>query len=621
VILSIFKKKSWVSSALHLNALDRRFIIFSSISLFIALAGTYNIVQYRSFGVLQVATAMMLFVGLFLIYVVNNNRGSSWKILRPANAWSYVWSALIVVFAWLSSFPIPNKFTSLHYPTFPLNEVDSGGRLSQDTMFHESLIQSIMHFGYPSTGLNGVPWAIYHTLSHYVDALFLTISGLEPLDSAGLFFRLKLILLIASLLLLVGTATVQLPPLAFFAAILVGVPAFAGTWHAVGSHSLWLTTFILILTARFTFTAITAAHKLTGRTLIALGVIGIVLSLGKISSGFMYILVVGVFLVLDKGRDLRIYILGSVWLLFLSVYSWLFALDRTILPTERVDTLWTQLEPSARLLLLQGNGASAMLPLYSLATFLAVYFVLYRRKSTRNLLVSLGLGIFGIAVLAFLRLHPNDVWYFGQGLFYAVLLMTFLDFVAIRGTQHVVFSSGPGGLRRYGYVILTVVAVLSTAGMSRPVVSLFSAQPAAIVSVLTGQVPAPAGNAQGVAAFRSSLYSYMHEHDYAQKNSLLFIPTSVWERAAPLLSSPTRGHAPWANSLLVYSATGVPLINGVVAWSQGYGFASYATQDFMLTESEFQNTNHCELNKNVIEVVSWYPAAFATACETRLTTR
>lgn len=73
-----------------------------------------------------------------------------------------------------------------------------------DTTFHVSLISSILNFGYPGTGLHDVQFLFYHFLSHYVDALILKITKLDPLDSYALFFYFKFFILLNFILLFIA---------------------------------------------------------------------------------------------------------------------------------------------------------------------------------------------------------------------------------------------------------------------------------------------------------------------------------------------------------------------------------------------------------------------------------
>ena len=52
--------------------------------------------------------------------------------------------------------------------------------------------------------IGGTPILVYHILSHYIDALILLISGLEPWDSYGLFFHFKIVLFLSSILFFIG---------------------------------------------------------------------------------------------------------------------------------------------------------------------------------------------------------------------------------------------------------------------------------------------------------------------------------------------------------------------------------------------------------------------------------
>lgn len=75
--------------------------------------------------------------------------------------------------------------------TYPLLETELGLNYHRDTVFHVSIIQSILNFGYASTAQHGTPVLNYHVLSHYIDALIIFLTKVDPYDSYGMFFTLK----------------------------------------------------------------------------------------------------------------------------------------------------------------------------------------------------------------------------------------------------------------------------------------------------------------------------------------------------------------------------------------------------------------------------------------------
>jgi hypothetical protein len=97
------------------------------------------------------------------------------------------------------------------------------------------------------------------------------------------------------------------------------------------------------------------------------------------------------------------------------------------------------------------------------------------------------------------------------------------------------------------------------------------------------------------------------------RTSLLFIPGELWKDFSIDIPAVT-AQPQWAHPLLVYAVTGVPLINGVVARSDSYGFSAYGPGDKAIPQSDFLGSDPCRFGKTVIVVKSWSPATFDAQC-------
>lgn len=609
------KLPTWLGKIGRIDGDDRRFVIFTSIAAYLGISVTYNIAQYQSLGAARVTVAALLFVALFLCFFALSHRGESWRFPRPQNFWVGLWIPLVTLFAWMSSFPSGERFQE-YYPAFPLNSIDSGGPIGRDTLFHETLIQSIMSFGYPSTGLNDVPLLVYHTLSHYTESAILLISGLEPLDSAGLFFDLKVVLIVASIVLLLSAATKNRSFTTFVVAVIVAVPALTSRWLITWSLALWLTTFILIATARFSHRAITSAARPTGATLVGLGVIGVALCLGKISSGMIYILVVGIHLLISHARDRRIYLLGTSWLVFLVVYGWQFARDRTIVPAEDGFSVWNGIKSVAKMMLLNGKFPQYTQDLYVLGGVIIITWVLYRRRSTVALALSLATGFAGICVLQFLGTNPHDVRYFAQALFFVVLLFTVLEILSIPPTASLAKPITSAGFRRWSYVAFVGVLAIAVTGTGRAPLDVLAESPTSIIKPFSEVRPTNDATSPRIEEFRHDLKSFMASEGLNKRNSLLFIPSEVWPDLSARLaeSDSLKAGKSWSHPFVVYAATGVPLLNGIVAWEDYYGFSAYSERNVVIPAAQLPNSDPCRFGKTIITVAKWHPAAFSTQC-------
>jgi hypothetical protein len=591
---------------------DQRFVAWCGIAMYLVASLVYNLSLYESLGVFRVLVATLVFIAIFGVYAVITSGRTVFSRVLPENRWSWLWATGVGLFAWASSFPVKSQYGN-YYPAFPLNTVDAGGALAQDTIFHSALMQSIINFGYPSTGISDVPWVVYHTLSHYVESAILAISGLEPFDSAGLFFNLKIMVIVASLMYFVWLATRQRSLVVFMVAVGFAVPILLSRYVIVGSLALWFTTFILIATALFTFRALSTSQALSSRTLIALGAIGIVLSFGKVSTGVMYMLVVGIHLFMAHYRNKRIYVLGVVWLAFTAVYGWLFTLDRStsggdaISLSDRLDSLTT-------FLTLQGRFVPFAQDLYALGLILGVIALVYRRGSTIRLFTSLVTGFVAVCAMWFLTMSPNDIRYFEQALFFVVLLFAVIDFVDITRKSSPAWKFAGRLSSRAVYAVVVIVAILSTLGMGRSPVNVFTPSRSAVVEAFSAPTAGPIPTDPNLANFRTELYAYMSNAGLTAKDSLVFIPQEIWADQEQRLTESNTIKKSWVNPLLVYATTGVPLINGVVAWSGSYGFSAYDESDAAIPQSELASSDPCRFSKNVIVVTSWSPATFETQC-------
>jgi hypothetical protein len=593
---------------------DQRFVAWCGIAMYLVASLVYNLALYESLGVIRVLVATLLFVAIFGVYAVITRGRTVFSRVLPENRWSWLWAIGVGLFAWASSFPVKSQYGN-YYPAFPLNTVDAGGAIAQDTIFHSTLIQSIINFGYPSTGISDVPWVIYHTLSHYVESAIFAVSGLEPFDSAGLFFNLKIMVVVASLMYFVWLATRQRSLVVFMVAVGFAVPILLSRYVIVGSLALWFTTIILIATAMFTYRALSSSNPPSGRTLVALGAVGVVLSFGKVSTGVMYMLVVGIHLFMAHFRDKRIYLLGVGWLTFTGVYGWLFTLDRltrggdAISLSERLDSLTT-------FLTLQGKFVPFAQDLYALGVILGIIALVYRRPTTIRLFTSLVAGFAAVCAMWFLKMNSHDIRYFEQALFFVVLLFAVVDFFGITAKSSAAVRFSKMLASRSVYAVIVIVAILSTAGMGRSPVNVFTPSRSAVVEAFSAPKTGPIPTDPNLASFRTDLRRYMANAGLTARNSLLFIPQEIWASQQQRLTESNTIKKEWVSPLLVYAAIGVPLINGVVAWSDSYGFSAYDDSDAAIPLSNFANSNPCRFNKDVIVVTSWSPATFETQCGT-----
>jgi hypothetical protein len=377
-----------------------------------------------------------------------------------------------------------------------------------------------------------------------------------------------------------------------------------------------VTTFLLIATARFGHRAITSAARPTGATLVGLGVIGVALCLGKISSGMIYILVVGIHLLITHARDRRIYLLGTSWLVFLVIYGWQFARDRTIVPGEDGFSVWNGVKSVANMVLLNGKFPQYIQDLYVLGGVVIITWILYRRRSTVALALSLATGFAGICALQFVGMNPHDVRYFAQSLFFVVLLFTILEILSITPTESLAKPITSAVFRRWSYVAFVGVLAIAVTGIGRAPLDVFTSSRASIIKPFADTRPTNDATSPRIEEFRHDLNSFMASEGLNKRNSLLFVPSEIWPDLSARLaeSDSLKAGKSWSHPFVIYAATGVPLLNGIVAWEDSYGFSAYSESNVVIPAAQLPTSDPCRFGKTIIIVSKWHPAAFSTQC-------
>jgi hypothetical protein len=620
---------------------DLSTVIATGLLGFLALMISYAILIFQQFSAFQVLAVGFLFllvlVGLSGLLLRNDLRAVR---LRP-NALSVVLgialagALLITAFTWsLGQDPawVP------YYQPFPLLQLSQGNGFHQDAVFHSSLIQSILNFGYPSTGQNGVPFVPYHVLSHYADAFVLSITGLEPFDSYGLLFHFKITIFLAAIVVFVWAITREAGAIVFLVVFIVLTPVLLSTWIGVGSHALWLTSLILVLSAKLVFDALREPEG-SRPQYITLFLIGVALGLGKVSSGLMFAVFVGMLALLRDYRRPRSYALIAGWLAFFAVYWTLFntghssGLQR---PTFRGTISFLNFTTTYTPGPIEWNLAS----LYILIALFAIFALVFRSRLMVRMLVA---ALAGVATLAAVTqtlagLIQPDVYYFIYGLLVPALLLGSQALIAeLRSAR----SPTPKVARSRAVVaLLAALLVVATVPMFKPALSLGPAAPRAILDSLraadTGYLEAYNSGSMAedrislrsilinqdrmefdqsrasVADFRFALEEFMDERDLSPRNTLLFVPEEIYDSSVAELGGPA-----WARGMLIYAITGVPLLHGIDDDSiRNFGQSSYAEDALQRRLNDVSAAYACGFGKQVVVVRSWDDKRFGVLCTT-----
>lgn len=203
-------------------------IALISILVFTLWTLIYTVTVFEQFTTRQILTVFLSFLFIFMAfaYIFTENRfnlqiqsglavkrqdaGQSALNITTNNNF-FVFIIILFLLMVLLSGTIPKVYNP-YIHTYPLLETELGFGWHQDTAYHVSLIQSILHFGYPSIAQHGIPFNAYHVLSHYVDAVIIFISGVDPYDSYGLLFAFKIWLLISTISLFLAATLKSAPP-------------------------------------------------------------------------------------------------------------------------------------------------------------------------------------------------------------------------------------------------------------------------------------------------------------------------------------------------------------------------------------------------------------------------
>ena len=369
---------------------------------------------------------------------------------------------------------------------------------------------------------------------------------------------------------------------------------------------------MLLATAFFIYRAINSPKLLSHRTFIAIGILGVFLSLGKLSSGFFFMLVVGLHLLFNFAKDRRVYVLGTLWFVFLVVYGLAVADDRSGSIIGSLGVV-ERIASTARMVLLLGALPRAVLDVYILLAFLVVAFLIFRRKSTRNLLISLSVGFAATCAMQFLQINFRDIRFFHHGLFFIIFVLAVIDFFQIFGSDKDVGKFDLTTFWRKPSLVLGVIAVVTSLAVSHSTFK-FTKLSKDVFSIQENKpLVSPSSQGPQLTRFRAELDTYMSANELTDRTSLLFVPLELWTELAPKMPDiPVQPS--WVNPLVIYAITGVPLINGVYGSSTSYGFSAYEPGDKAIPQSDFLGSDPCRIGKTVIVVTSWSPATFDTQC-------
>ena len=583
---------------------------------------TQAVVVWRTLGPFTVPLATLA-LGLFAVV------GVVWSGLRPRFTRIPFRAALIQtavglvlgLYAYLSCFMPAGRFAN-YYPAFPLANIDAGILVKKDTAFHSSIINSILNFGYPSTGLHGVPFTFYYPLSHYIDAFASLLTGVSPFVIAGLLFHLKKLLLVLSVGVFVALATRGKPGWARALVFLFVLPALIADWHLIGSEGQWAATIVLLLLARRVYTLITS-ELLSPRGYFELSAVIVLVSFAKSSTGFMLAVIIGGTLLLTQWRTLRFWLFGGLWLSLFGALAYGISTSNTF---EHPSSL-NPLRPLGFLALHSSSiSTGTVAGIYAAGIALVVLWLVSRDATLMRFCVAGTIGIVSLGVLS-LQFGKSDIFYFSFAL--ALMVILFGTQYAIDAVAKIRAEKGFRIAAISTAVLLIAVSLMNQSSL-RPLTPRMTdfidsfgvansayfaeiegtdAHPRTFLSSLVDPVPleVPSGK---IANFVSELHTFLAQHDLTTTNTLLFVPRTVWENQLTYLNIPD-----WARGFVMYSATEVPLINGAKELHLGYGFRNYPADSLWTATLELDPTAGCMDGKTVVEASDFTDPQFEIVCK------
>jgi len=600
-------------------------VVLISVYLFYAVMTIYALLVFKQFQWSEVLSVSLVFLLLLhiLLYVFHSDL---FRQSLSVSIYNLLMAGLVVFFLMLLVGSPNTMFEGNYFRTFPLLEMELGLGWHRDTAYHVSLIQSILNFGYPSIGQHGSPVTIYHVLSHYIDALVVLLTGVEPFDSYGLLYNFKKFFVLAAITVFLSKLVNDKQPVTFLVVLILAAPIIIESWHCIASHSLWFTSMVLILSTSKVFGLIIKPEKISLKEILVVLIIVMLLALGKVSTSFMYAVFLGFYLLLKQPRSYIPYLFGAACLLFFYVYSSLFSSRSSGMLFSHIGIAGFYkflMEPS-RFWLSQLYSTYA-----SVLIFICVSLVYKSSNNIRFLFASiLSLLVLYLVTTITLGLSRADIFYFVNGLSSILILFALhsfffclkngerrnfevIDFLDRKAVF--ILVAGLGAVLTH----LPSIGIFSRTPQFPHSISIFSMTPKNLASKLDKLIISPFSNVNKSEdlknnvtiaghlpatldrpwlSFRNELNAYLKLHGLKKSDALLFVPKEIFDGNVD--------GRPWARGMLVYAVAGVPLVYGLGGMDQTYGQSDYNRAALRRYKTDFNAAEACKVGsgKAVISV-------------------
>ena len=596
-------------------------ITFLSSIFFLIFVLFYANLVFIQFSFFEIIKVFSLFLIIFLGLAITFN---TWILKEKLNINSINLFLSFFIFIFLLCILFsPNDGFYSYYRTYPLLDVETGFGWHHDSAFHVSIINSFINFNYPSIGQHDTPIIFYHVFSHFVDSLIIRISEVDAWDSYGLFYFFKSAFLLLSILILITTVCKNTKLFVFILSIVIIIPIVVGTWHAVGSHGLWFTSYLIILSSVFIFNIINKKEFLF-RDFFILILLLILISLGKVSSGFSYTLLIGFVLLLINYKNYRIYLFGIVMLLFFYLYN-------SLITGSSSGLSFIGFKNTLKILILETDifyNQLGQIYIIILLTFLIG--LLFNSKITK--IVSLS-GLFSCIILSIMiSMNPNfsqsDIWYFIYGLSSILFIFSYISIINdINQTR--VYSN-----KLYTYLITIVISLILLSYLNATKFNLFNIRFDSIKFIAYNinyhyflKLDEKIGLEEKISLKRQffsnpieklslknrplvnlklNLYEFMYINNLKKKDTLLYIPKEIFENDFNQFKEEE-----WSRGMIVYAIIGVPLIHGIHSLRYTYGYADYDTTSTWVSKNLFNVEEACKFGKNIVTLENYKNLEFS----------
>lgn len=543
--------------------------------------------QYGIFKILLVAIVFLsLFIFLLALFMLDIFKTKIY--INTGTILSGICIAIVMVLfahSILCIYMVHGGYDPIH----PLLDAQAG-LWNQDTAYHVALINSIINFGYPSVGISNTPVTVYHVLSHYIDAFLILITSVDPYQSVGLFFVFKTSLLLSSLLFFLIFISRKISIIYFLLVLImlfyyyVGMSPVQYYGLAVASEALWFTS-VLMLVSFNKVMDIVKHENYSFKNFLILTILILFIIFGKISEGFIYAIIIGLFLVIKFPKNIFIYITGIIWLAFLYFFQHFltYGSNPTSLSNPSISGIINYL--------VSPNGTFGSMYLYYLLVPVLViqYFLTkyskYSITLTNSIIVVI---IISILVSSNILNFPPDIGYFEYALATVICLILFHNMIVDFDKNRVPF-----------YALVIILVITSANLLPNKLIKFNIAEP------LSYQ-PLPYHKQSDVSLldFRDHLKYFMKYNELSSRDTIMYIPENIYKQDLQPFNNPTH------ISQLIYAINRVPLLYGVydsTPTQHGFGLDSYGPDAYWKPINMFSNKKACidSAGKNIIVVDSY----------------